>query len=73
MGRKAQLRMVAAIYARTSTDQSAVADEANSVTRQVTHAPAYADRNGWTLPEACIFVDDGISGAGFANVPASCG
>jgi site-specific DNA recombinase len=61
--------MVAAVYARKSTDQSAVADEAKSVTRQIAQAKAYADRKGWTVPEACIFVDDGISGAEFANRP----
>jgi DNA invertase Pin-like site-specific DNA recombinase len=61
--------MTAAIYARKSTDQSAIADEAKSVTRQIAHATAYATRKGWTVPEACIFVDDGISGAEFANRP----
>jgi DNA invertase Pin-like site-specific DNA recombinase len=61
--------MVAAIYARKSTDQSAVADEAKSVTRQIDHAKAYAVRGGWPVPESCIFVDDGISGAEFANRP----
>src|SRR5215203_1879767 len=62
-------RMTAAIYARKSTDQSALADEAKSVTRQIAHAKAYAERKGWTVPEACMFVDDGISGAEFANRP----
>src|SRR5918995_1789815 len=61
--------MLTAIYARKSTDQSGVADEAKSVTRQIAHATAYAERHGWTVPEACIFVDDGISGAEFANRP----
>jgi site-specific DNA recombinase len=61
--------MTAAIYARKTTDQSAIADEAKSVTRQIAHATAYATRKGWTVPEACIFVDDGISGAEFANRP----
>jgi DNA invertase Pin-like site-specific DNA recombinase len=61
--------MVAAIYARKSTDQSAVADEAKSVTRQIDHAKAYAARGGWPVPESRIFVDDGISGAEFANRP----
>src|ERR671912_710263 len=58
--------MVAAIYARKSTDQSAVADEAKSVTGQIDHATAYATARA-TVPEACIFVDDGMSGAEFAN------
>src|SRR3954470_3367441 len=61
--------MIAAIYARKSTDQSAIADEAKSVTRQIAHATAYAQRHGWTVPDTCIFVDDGISGAEFANRP----
>ena len=61
--------MTAAIYARKSTDQSAVADEQKSVTRQVDHARAYAARKGWTVNEAAVFADDGISGAEFANRP----
>jgi DNA invertase Pin-like site-specific DNA recombinase len=39
--------MIAAIYARKSTDQSAVADEAKSVRRQIDDARAYAAREGW--------------------------
>jgi site-specific DNA recombinase len=61
--------MIAAIYARKSTDQSGIADEQKSVARQVDHARAYADRKGWTVDEACVYVDDGISGAEFANRP----
>ena len=61
--------MIAAVYARKSTDQSAIADEAKSVTRQIEHARAYATRKGWTVPETGIFVDDGISGAELANRP----
>ena len=60
--------MIAAIYARKSTEQH-VADEQKSVARQVDHAKQYAARKGWTVNEACIFVDDGISGAEFANRP----
>ena len=62
--------MIAAIYARKSTDQAGVADEQKSVARQVEHARAYATLKGWTVDEASsIFVDDGISGAEFANRP----
>ena len=61
--------MIVAIYARKSTDQSGVADEAKSVTRQVEHATAYAQRKGWTVADEHIYVDDGISGAEFANRP----
>src|SRR5688572_10510539 len=61
--------MHAAIYARKSTEQTGVADDQKSVARQVEHAREYAQRRGWTIDEACIFVDDGISGAEFARRP----
>jgi DNA invertase Pin-like site-specific DNA recombinase len=60
--------MISAIYARKSTDQ-AVADEQKSVTRQITHAREYAERKGWIVRDDLVFVDDGISGAEFANRP----
>src|SRR5688572_28070440 len=60
--------MKAAIYARKSTEQT-VADEQKSVARQVDHARQYAARKGWTVDEASVYVDDGISGAEFANRP----
>lgn len=61
--------MIAAIYARKSTDQSAVADDQKSVARQVEHARAYAVRKGWTVSDEHVFVDDGVSGAEFAARP----
>jgi site-specific DNA recombinase len=61
--------MIAAIYARKSTDQTGVSDEARSVARQVEHAKAYAARKGWAVDDAYVFVDDGISGAEFAGRP----
>ena len=61
--------MIAAIYARESTDQTGVADEQKSIARQVEHARQYAERKGWTVDEAHVYVDDGISGAEFANRP----
>ena len=61
--------MIAAIYARKSTEQIGVADEQKSVARQIDHARRYAERKGWTVDDASIFVDDGISGAEFANRP----
>src|SRR5687768_6521318 len=60
---------IAAIYARKSTDQTGVADDQKSVTRQVEHARVYAVSKGWTVDAECVFVDDGISGAEFANRP----
>jgi site-specific DNA recombinase len=61
--------MIAAIYARKSTDQSGVSDEQRSVARQVEHARAYAARKGWRVADEHVYVDDGISGAEFANRP----
>ncbi len=61
--------MIAAIYARKSTEQNGVADDQKSIARQVEHARQYAERKGWTVDADCVFVDDGISGAEFANRP----
>ena len=61
--------MITAVYARKSTEQHGMADEQKSVTRQIEHARAYAIRKGWTVDDGCIFIDDGISGAEFANRP----
>src|SRR5262245_53530956 len=60
--------MIAAIYARKSTDQN-VADEEKSVTRQVERARAYAARKGWTVAPDHVYTDDGISGAEFVKRP----
>lgn len=59
----------AAIYARKSTEQSSVSEEARSVARQVDHARAYAERCGWHVADDHVFVDDGISGAEFQRRP----
>ncbi len=61
--------MIAAIYARKSTEQRGVAEEARSVTRQIEHARDYAAAKGWTVPDEHVYVDDGISGAEFAKRP----
>src|SRR5712671_6909067 len=61
--------MMAAIYARKSTDKTGVAGEQKSVSRQVDHARSYAERKGWTVGDEYIYIDDGISGAEFANRP----
>ena len=61
--------MIAAIYARKSTEQNGVADAEKSVRRQIDHATAYAVGKGWTVAEEHIYSDDGISGAEFANRP----
>ena len=61
--------MIAAIYARKSTEQTGVSDEEKSVTRQIEHGKAYVKQKGWTVPEELIFIDDGISGAEFVKRP----
>jgi hypothetical protein len=38
--------MIATIYTRKSTEQNCVGDEEKSVTRQIEHARAYAERKG---------------------------
>jgi DNA invertase Pin-like site-specific DNA recombinase len=62
--------MIAAIYARKSTDQSGVSDDQKSVARQVEHARADGTCKGRAIADDKVYVDDGISGAEFANRPA---
>jgi site-specific DNA recombinase len=61
--------MIAAIYARKSTEQNGVADDAKSVIRQIEGARAYAARKGWGIAEDHIYIDDGVSGAEFERRP----
>jgi hypothetical protein len=42
--------MIAAIYARKSTEQNGIGDEEKSVTRQVEHARMYAAKKGGASP-----------------------
>ena len=58
-----------AIYARKSPVQNGAAEMTTSVTRQIEHARAYADRKGWTIADDQIYLDDRISGAEFENRP----
>ncbi len=60
--------MIAAIYARKSTDQN-LPDEEKSVTRQIERATAYAQAKGWTVASEHVHADDGISGAEFVKRP----
>ncbi|MCI0407339.1 MAG: recombinase family protein [Acidobacteria bacterium] len=59
--------MIAAIYARKSTEQNGVGDEEKSVVRQVEHARAYATRKGWSVADEHVYMEDGISGAEFVG------
>ena len=61
--------MIAAIYARKSTDQNGVGDEEKSVTRQIEHAGHTPHRRAGPSPSEYIYVDDGISGAEFVKRP----
>lgn len=61
--------MIAAIYARKSTEQIGMTDEGKSVTRQIEHAKAYAEQKGWSVADEHVYVDDGISGAEFVKRP----
>ena len=58
--------MNAALYARKSTLQDRL-DVDKSVARQIEHARSYAARKGWTVLDDHVYVDDGISGAEFAQ------
>lgn len=59
--------ITAAVYCRKSSEQNGVADESKSVTRQVEHATAYAQRKGWAVAAEHVYSDDGISGALFGD------
>jgi site-specific DNA recombinase len=61
--------ILAAIYARKSTEQTDRPDEEKSVTRQVERAQAYAASKGWIVAPDHIFIDDGVSGAEFQRRP----
>ena len=61
--------MIAAIYARKSTEQHGVSDEEKSVTRQIEHAKQYAAKKDWLVIDEHVYVDDGISGAEFVKRP----
>ena len=55
--------MIAAIYARRSTEQTGADADAKSVDRQVENARAFAATKGWTIREAHVYTDDAVSGA----------
>jgi DNA invertase Pin-like site-specific DNA recombinase len=65
--------MIAAVYARKSTDQNGVGEEEKSAARQIEHAKAYAARKGWVVDDGHVYSDDGISGAEFKKRPGFSG
>ena len=62
--------IIAAIYARKSTKQEGVSDDAKAVERQEENARAFAGKRGWTVSDQHVYKDDGISGTEFAKRPA---
>jgi DNA invertase Pin-like site-specific DNA recombinase len=54
--------MIAAIYARKSTEQHGDA-EMKSVVRQTDNARAFAQTKGWRVAELHVYSDDAVSGA----------
>src|SRR5215472_13873809 len=61
--------MIAAIYARKSTDDSDRNAEARSTRRQIEGATAYARAKGWTVDPRYVFVDENTSGAEWTRRP----
>ena len=61
--------MIAAIYARKSTEDTRSKEEGKSTARQIENATAYAAAKGWTVDPDLIFVDENISGGEFVNRP----
>jgi site-specific DNA recombinase len=60
--------MIAALYARKSTKDEGRGDAKDkSVSAQLDEARAYAAAKGWTVTEAHVYSDDGISGAEFGE------
>ena len=61
----ALLTTTAAVYARKSTEDATAA----SVSRQVEHGRAFAEKRGWVVPAEQLYVDDGFSGGEFHDRP----
>jgi site-specific DNA recombinase len=61
--------VIAAIYARKSTDDSDRSAEARSTTRQIERATAYAKAKGWAVEPRYIFTDENTSGAEWKQRP----
>ena len=55
--------MIAAIYARKSTEQNGADADAKSVARQIENARTFATAKGWRVHTAHVYSDDAVSGA----------
>jgi len=61
--------VIAAIYARKSTEDTRSKEEGKSVARQIENATAYATEHDWIVDPELIFIDENISGGEFKNRP----
>jgi hypothetical protein len=61
--------VIAAIYARKSTDDSDRNAEARSTVRQIESARKYAETKGWTVDSRYVFADENTSGAEWKHRP----
>ncbi len=61
--------MIAAIYARKSTEQRDRDEADKSVNHQEVRARTYIRSKGWTVAEDYIYKDDAVSGAEFSRRP----
>jgi DNA invertase Pin-like site-specific DNA recombinase len=59
--------IVAAVYARKSTDEPGKDAEDASCPKQIANAREFAKQKGWRVDESLIFRDDGVSGSEFAK------
>jgi site-specific DNA recombinase len=54
--------VIAAIYARKSTEQNGTDADAKSVARQIENARAFVSSKGWRVETGLVFADDAVSG-----------
>ena len=47
--------MIGAVYCRKSNEQTGIAYEQKSVSRQLEHARQYAERKGWTVSDEHVY------------------
>ena len=65
--------LVAALYARKSTEQTGVAEDARSVTRQIEQGRAYILRKGWRVVTPTSTSTTGSRAPSSRSGPSSCG
>ena len=60
--------MIAAIYARKSTEQRSADPEAKSVARQIENARAFANSKGWKVDDEHVYSDEAAGGPPASSV-----